>query len=281
MTVYPLCDPYAWEQPNVLIKTGLTPKFHKHGVCISELVNQLVLVYVVAFIFACIVTVLFQNKFAMLAIIGVVTLYSIPNIAVVLQLLRAREGFQDAKVPGASFTPPPVPTGANYLLRGSEDARQYDGSRDVISSNKEQVCKFGYCWEDNPAPVYDVIGGGGAINMPHTLPTTKNPFMNVLIDEIKYNPGRANAISVMDPSIRVGLDDFFRTEFYNDPTDVFGKTQGQRQFVTMPSTSIPNDQDSYQNWLYRIKGKTCKEGGREACLPGTDGGALPWLNSDS
>ena len=103
--------------------------------------------------------------------------------------------------------------------------------------------------------------------------------MNVLIDEIKYNPTRPTAISVLDPGIRVTLDDFFRTEFYSDPTDVFGKTQGQRQFVTMPSTGIPNDVDSYQNWLYRIPGKTCKEGGREACLPGTDGGALPWLNS--
>jgi hypothetical protein len=49
----------------------------------------------------------------------------------------------------------------------------------------------------------------------------------------------------------------------------------------MASTSIPNDVDSYQNWLYKIPGKTCKEGGREACLPGTDGGVLPWLNSDS
>ena len=62
-------------------------------------------------------------------------------------------------------------------------------------------------------------------------------------------------------------------------TDVFGKTQGQRQFVSMPSTTIPNDVDSYQKWLYKIPGKTCKEGGREACLPGTDGGALPWMNN--
>jgi hypothetical protein len=111
-----------------------------------------------------------------------------------------------------------------------------------------------------------------------TLPSPRNPFMNVLIDEIKYNPTRPAATSILDPSVKVGLDDFFRTEFYSDPTDVFGKSQSQRQFVAMPSTSIPNDVDSYQNWLYRIPGKTCKEGGREACLPGTDGGAIPWLN---
>jgi hypothetical protein len=46
----------------------------------------------------------------------------------------------------------------------------------------------------------------------------------------------------------------------------------------MPSTSVPNDQGSFADWLYRIPGKTCKEGGREACLPGTDGGPVTWLN---
>ena len=131
--------------------------------------------------------------------------------------------------------------------------------------------------KEKVSEVYDVIGMGAA-PATRTLPTAANPFMNVLVDEIKYNPTRPVAKSIMDPSVRVVLDDFFRTEFNADPTDVFGKTQSQRQFVSMPSTGIPNDQGSYQNWLYKIPGKTCKEGGREACLPGTDGGAIPWLN---
>lgn len=111
-----------------------------------------------------------------------------------------------------------------------------------------------------------------------TYPTDKNPFMNLLINEIKYNPSRPPAADVSSDGIKISLDDFFRVEFTSDPTDVFGRSQSQRQFITMPSTTVPNDQDSYQNWLYRIPGKTCKEGGREACLPGTDGGALPWLS---
>ena len=111
-----------------------------------------------------------------------------------------------------------------------------------------------------------------------TYPSGKNPFMNVLLDEIKYNPTRAPAASVLDPSVNVTLADFFKTQFVNDPTDVFGKTQSQRQFYTMPSTSVPNDQGSYQDWLYKIPGKTCKEGGFSACMSGTDGGPLPWLN---
>jgi hypothetical protein len=112
-----------------------------------------------------------------------------------------------------------------------------------------------------------------------TLPSPRNPFMNVLIDEIKFNPNRAEAKSVEDPVVKATLDDFFRVNWYSDPTDVFGKTQNQRQFITMPSTTIPNDRKSFQEWLYKIPGKTCKEGGREACIGGTDGSQVPWLNS--
>jgi hypothetical protein len=80
--------------------------------------------------------------------------------------------------------------------------------------------------------------------------------------------------------VRTTLDDFFRVQWYSDPTDVFGRNQNQRQFISQPVTSIPNDQKSYQEWLYKIPGKTCKEGGRTACLPGTDGGPVTWLNQE-
>ena len=114
--------------------------------------------------------------------------------------------------------------------------------------------------------------------VPLTKPTAANPFMNVLLDEIKYNPTRAPADSISDPNNKIILDDYFRVQWFSDPTDVFGRSQGQRQYYTMPSSSIPNDQGSFQNWLYLIPGKTCKEGGRDACYPGTNGGPVTWLN---
>jgi hypothetical protein len=113
-----------------------------------------------------------------------------------------------------------------------------------------------------------------------TPPTSRNLFMNVLVDEMKYNPDRPEAAPVGHPTIKQTLDDFFRIQWFSDPTDVFGKNQGQRQFVTQPSTTIPNDQGSFANWLYKIPGKTCKEGGREACVSSTDGGQFVWLNQD-
>ena len=129
-------------------------------------------------------------------------------------------------------------------------------------------------WKTPPVNGSDTTYDNGG----QTLPSPKNPFMNVLIDEIKYNPLRPEASSVENPKVKSTLDDYFRVNWYSDPTDVFGKSQNQRQFITMPSTTVPNDRESYQNWLYKIPGKSCKEGGREACIGGTEGGAVPWLN---
>jgi len=131
-------------------------------------------------------------------------------------------------------------------------------------------------WKTPPVAGTDDTYDDGELT---TLPSPRNPFMNVLIDEIKYNPKRPEAASVENPVVKSTLDDYFRVNWFSDPTDVFGKSQNQRQFVTMPSTTVPNDRDSFQNWLYKIPGKTCKEGGRDACVSGTDGGSVPWLNS--
>jgi hypothetical protein len=131
-------------------------------------------------------------------------------------------------------------------------------------------------WSTPPTAGSDMSQDSGQLM---TFPSPRNPFMNVLVDEIKYTPNRPGAASVEDPVVKATMDDFFRVNWFSDPTDVFGKSQSQRQFITAPSTTVPNDQESYQNWLYKIPGKTCKEGGREACIGGTEGAAIPWLNS--
>ena len=137
---------------------------------------------------------------------------------------------------------------------------------------------------DEPAPTTwttPTVGADDSYDdgQPMTLPSPRNPFMNVLVDEIKYNPNRPQAASVESPVVKATLDDYFRVNWFSDPTDVFGRNQSQREFITMPSTTIPNDRESYQNWLYKIPGKTCKEGGREACIGGTEGAVIPWLNN--
>ena len=126
----------------------------------------------------------------------------------------------------------------------------------------------------------DFQEGFDPMGLTETLPTARNPFMNVLVNEIKYNPSKPPAKYIGSPDVQDSLDSFFRVQWSSDPTDVFGKTQSQRQFITMPSTSVPSDRGSYQDWLYKIPGKTCKEGGRDACYPATDGSPVTWLNSN-
>jgi hypothetical protein len=137
--------------------------------------------------------------------------------------------------------------------------------------------------QPNPTGVVeiDAFPYSGPMLPDYTPPTARNLFMNVLLDEIKYNPGRPEAAPVNDPTVKQTFDDYFRVQWYSDPTDVFGKNQSQRQFVTQPSTTVPNDQGAFADWLYRIPGKTCKEGGREACLSASDGSPVTWLNMAS
>lgn len=122
--------------------------------------------------------------------------------------------------------------------------------------------------------VADVIG-----TTTRTNPTAANPYMNVLVSEILDNPTRPVAASVDTPEMIRTLSDEFQTRMYGDPDDVFQHNQNQRTWITQPSTSIPNDQESFQNWLFRVPGRTCKEGNNAACRTGTEGGAVTWLSS--
>ena len=117
----------------------------------------------------------------------------------------------------------------------------------------------------------DIIGMEG-----RTMPTAANPFMNVLISEISENPYRYPAASVEGHRVKQELDNYFETMFASDPGDAFQRTQSQRQFVTMPSTTIPNDQPAFADWLYRVPGQTCKEGNTDVCNVIAGAEALPW-----
>ena len=111
-----------------------------------------------------------------------------------------------------------------------------------------------------------------------TYPTAENPFMNISPAEILDNPGRGEAAPITSKKIKQKLDDYFRVQWYSDPTDVFGKTQSQSRFITMPSTSIPNDRESLLQWQYGLPEGTCKSGNKAACQAGTDGSPVTWLN---
>ena len=119
--------------------------------------------------------------------------------------------------------------------------------------------------------VPDIIGERARTN-----PTPSNPFMNVLLTDIGDNPYKPSAKNAGSQEVKAELDTYFQTMFASDPGDVFNHTSSQRNWVTMPSTTIPNDQESFANWLFRVPGQTCKEGNLAVCNFNTGAEALPW-----
>jgi hypothetical protein len=103
-----------------------------------------------------------------------------------------------------------------------------------------------------------------------TKPTIDNPFMNVTMkDYMNFDKNgnivnRPPACDPNDPEIKKNMDETFSNNLYRDVSDVFGKKSSQRNYFTMPSTTIPNKQDEFARWLY-LSPKTCKED-QDYCL---------------
>lgn len=94
--------------------------------------------------------------------------------------------------------------------------------------------------------------------------TVENPFMNPSIYDIGHNPDRPPACNIDNPKVQDTIDKNFNARLFKDVGDLYGKMASQREFYTVPSTTIPNDQTSFAEWLYG-KGLTCKEGNGFAC----------------
>lgn len=97
------------------------------------------------------------------------------------------------------------------------------------------------------------------------MPTKNNPFMNVLIGDYVDDPGRKPAADVEDPDVKEAVNRNFSKGLYRDIDNVWDRNNSQRQYYTMPSTTIPNDRDSFMNWCYKTP-NTCKDGNLQRCL---------------
>lgn len=94
--------------------------------------------------------------------------------------------------------------------------------------------------------------------------TVDNPFMNPSVFDLGHNPTRPAACDVEHPKVQDTIDKNFNARLFKDVGDLYGKMSSQREFYTVPSTTIPNDQTSFAEWLYG-KGPTCKEGNGFSC----------------
>lgn len=103
-----------------------------------------------------------------------------------------------------------------------------------------------------------------------TKPTIANPFGNFTMADMMTLDDNGNIVDKQpacdpnNPEIKELIDESFNNNLYKDVSDVFGKTNSQRNYFSMPWTTIVNDQDSFARWLY-LSPKTCKED-QDNCL---------------
>ena len=96
-------------------------------------------------------------------------------------------------------------------------------------------------------------------------PNINNPYMNVLVTQDKV---QLPACDSRDENIKSKTDEFYKFNLYQNANDLFETKNLERQFYTMPSTTIPNKQNEFINWLYKNE-SNCKIN-TEMCLPFED-----------
>jgi hypothetical protein len=92
-------------------------------------------------------------------------------------------------------------------------------------------------------------------------PTEENPFMN---PSLIGNNNKYNSCSIENKHIKDNIDYFFNKNVFRETDDIYDKSLLDRQFYTVPSTSIPNNREKLATWLYE-RGPSCKENNGEQC----------------
>ena len=95
-------------------------------------------------------------------------------------------------------------------------------------------------------------------------PSLDNPFMNPSIIDYNNNNKNIKACPFNKEEIDTNINTYFKENVFKDINDIYERNFSERQFYTVPSTTIPNDRQSYEQWLYK-RDKTCKENNGIQC----------------
>jgi hypothetical protein len=151
-----------------------------------------------------------------------------------------------------------VPAIILYIIHYSDAKKEIKDKEEFESVVKQQ-------FNINPDTPIKVTESGDVCQ----LPTPKNPFMNVLITDYTDNPNRPPACAYNDPQSKEMTDKYFNYNLYKDVEDVWDRRNSQREYVTMPSTTIPNDRDTFMKWCWKTT-YVCKDGDLNYCLQDED-----------
>jgi hypothetical protein len=92
----------------------------------------------------------------------------------------------------------------------------------------------------------------------HTTPTDKNPLMNVMLPEINGNPNRKSALKsylpetekIINNKVKNQISKNVDARLFQGVNNELDLEYSMRNFYTNPSTTIPNDQEGFSQFLY-------------------------------
>lgn len=101
-------------------------------------------------------------------------------------------------------------------------------------------------------------------------PKPNNPFMNFTLYDNMKNPKRKAACNY--DNVKQDIRKSYKSRLNADELDIWGHNISDRNFYTMPNTTIVNDQTKFAEWVYKStfeNGGNCKEYG-DSCLLAID-----------
>uniref|UniRef100_A0A6C0JCA2 Minor capsid protein P9 transmembrane helices domain-containing protein n=1 Tax=viral metagenome TaxID=1070528 RepID=A0A6C0JCA2_9ZZZZ len=100
-----------------------------------------------------------------------------------------------------------------------------------------------------------------------TLPTKKNPVMNILMNEYNDNPNRKPAAPAYNDTVIEEINDKSQNadkRLFKNLGDNLAFQHSMRNFYAMPNTQIPNSQKDFAEFCYGNM-PSCKEGDSLQC----------------
>ena len=135
----------------------------------------------------------------------------------------------------------------------------------IIFKSKNKIIKEGLTNEmdnDNSSNLKEIL------QKEFTMPTQKNPVMNVLMNEYTDNPQRKPAAPVYNEDVHQEMNEKAKSKtdkrLFKNLGDNISFENSMRNFYAMPNTQIPNNQKDFALFCYGNM-PSCKDGDALQC----------------
>ena len=135
----------------------------------------------------------------------------------------------------------------------------------IIFKSKNKIINEGFAhkMDNNNSPNLKEI-----LKKEFTMPTQKNPVMNVLMNEYTDNPTRKPAAPVYNEDVHQEMNQKAKSKtdkrLFKNLGDNISFENSMRNFYAMPNTEIPNNQKDFALFCYGNM-PSCKDGDNLQC----------------